>query len=246
MKYTIRIRPKHVMIVLLVIIALLVLADIGSQLSLFLFDNDLQKFDVELENNIPTWFSSAILLISALLFGLIAALKWSTKDRFALHWTALAGLFLFMSGDETASVHEMFNMKALPVLNIDPNLWIVLAAPIILVVGVLLLRFFIHLPARTRHLMLLAMGIYIFGALVMETIAINDVFIVHYRGYNVAYSLLTLIEETMEMFGVSLLIYTLLAYIGREFRTVRVQVDAVEPLVDGGAEKLIPSPNTTK
>jgi hypothetical protein len=138
-------------------------------------------------------------------------------------------------------------MKALPILHINPNLWIVLAAPIILAVGVLLFQFFMHLPAQTRHLMLLAMGIYIFGALVIETVAINDVFIVHYRGYNAAYSLLTLIEETMEMVGVSLLIYTLLAYIGREFRTVRVQVDAAEePLVEGQSEPLIPSPNTTK
>ncbi len=246
MKNTIRIRPKHVMIVLLVIIALLVLADIGSQLSLLLFDNDFQKFDVELENNIPTWFSSAILLISALLFSLIAALKWSGKDRFALQWTGLAAMLFLMSADETASVHEMFNMKALPMVHIDPDLWIVIAAPVLLGIGVLYFRFFMDLPARTRNLLLLAAGIYFFGALGMETIAINDVIQVLYRGYNAAYSLLTLIEETMEMLGVALLIYALLGYVGQEFRLVSVQVDAAEPLVDGPSEKLIASPNTTK
>jgi hypothetical protein len=246
MKYSIRIRPKHVMIVLLVIIALLVLADIGSQLSLLMFDNDLQKFDVELENNIPTWFSSTILLIGALLFSLIAALKWSGKDRFALQWTGLAVMLFLMSADETASIHEMFNMKALPMVNIDPDLWIVIAAPALLGIGALYFRFFMHLPARTRNLMLLAAGIYFFGALGFETIAINDVVQVLYRGYNAIYSLLTLIEETMEMVGVALLIYTLLGYIGREFRLVRVEVDAAEPLVEGQAEKLIPTPNTTK
>jgi hypothetical protein len=246
MEYSIRIRPKHILIVLLIIIALLALADIASQVSLILFDNDIQKFDVELENNIPTWFSSAILLIDALLFALIAAVKGSTKGRFALHWAGLAGLFLYMSADETASIHEMFILKGLPAVNINPDLWVLFAAPLVVGVGVLFFRFFLHLPARTRQLMLLAMGIYICGALVMEAIAINDVFTVYYRGYNVAYSLFTLFEEVMEMFGASLLIYALLAHIGHEFRTVRVQVDAVEPLAEGGAEKLIPNPKGTK
>lgn len=234
------------MIVLLVIIGFLILADIASQASLLLFDNNIDKFDVELENNIPTWFSSAILLIAALLFALIAAVKWSGKDRFALYWTALAGLFFFMSGDETASVHEMFNMKALPMVNISPDAWIVVAAPLIIIAGVLFFRFFMHLPERIRNLMLLAMGLYIFGGLIIETIAINDVFMVPFRDYNLAYVVLTLIEEVLEMIGVAILIYTLLAYIGHEFETVRLRIDIGEPVAEAPADKLVSSPNITK
>src|SRR5215510_12996437 len=59
--------------------------------------NLLWKFNVDYEQSIPTWFSSAILLGSAGLLGIIAMAKRSSQDRYARHWLGLAIIFLYLS-----------------------------------------------------------------------------------------------------------------------------------------------------
>ena len=65
-----------------------------------------QEFDVDRENNVPTYFSALILLIAGCLAGLIALWQVAQGSVFARHWIALAPLFLFLSVDEAISLHE--------------------------------------------------------------------------------------------------------------------------------------------
>src|SRR5256885_4802293 len=64
-------------------------------------------FDLDAEANIPTWFSSALLLMCAMLLAANAAAKWKTRDRYTIHWIVLSVIFLYLSVDETAIIHEM-------------------------------------------------------------------------------------------------------------------------------------------
>src|SRR6266545_5147574 len=66
----------------------------------------MKLFDVNSENNVPTWFSSLLLFGDALLAGLVAALVRRAGGRDAGHWAALAVLLSLLSLDEVASLHE--------------------------------------------------------------------------------------------------------------------------------------------
>lgn len=68
-----------------------------------------RQLDPSMEQNLATWYSSALLLLAALvaLFNMKAAplwQRWQLCQR--LGWALLAALFLWLSADETATVHE--------------------------------------------------------------------------------------------------------------------------------------------
>ncbi|MDB5296589.1 MAG: hypothetical protein JWO31_2572 [Phycisphaerales bacterium] len=69
-------------------------------------------FDLDAEQNIPTWFSSAQLLLVAALLGVFA---WARFDRRRLvasaGLVAAAGLFAALSMDEVACLHENLGGK---------------------------------------------------------------------------------------------------------------------------------------
>ena len=63
----------------------------------------LQLFDLDEENNLPTWFSSFLLLNNAFFLALVARLE-STQDK--LQWTLMSIGFFILSVDEVAGLHE--------------------------------------------------------------------------------------------------------------------------------------------
>src|SRR5687767_5544231 len=66
----------------------------------------LTLFDVSRERNVPTLFSASLLLFCSFLLSAITLIKRKDRDHFALHWGALTIIFLFLSMDEAASIHE--------------------------------------------------------------------------------------------------------------------------------------------
>ena len=72
----------------------------------FLFDN---------ENNIRTWFSAAMFLSSA---WLCAALGLALDRERRRGWLGLAGIFVLLSMDESASLHETVNSTLRQVLEL--------------------------------------------------------------------------------------------------------------------------------
>src|SRR5919202_4963279 len=63
-------------------------------------------FSLDREENVPSWFSSALLLSAAALLALVALDARARRDRWGRHWGGLALVYTLLSLDETAEIHE--------------------------------------------------------------------------------------------------------------------------------------------
>jgi hypothetical protein len=61
------------------------------------------------EQNIPTWWSSYLLLACSAALFVIAATKTRAPGEFKRHWIVLAAIFCYMSIDELVEIHEWLN-----------------------------------------------------------------------------------------------------------------------------------------
>jgi hypothetical protein len=204
---------------LLYIVGILVLLSILGHGALYLLpDFPLRdflagKFALNEEQTFPTLYSSIALFFGAVLFWTIAQHKAQLKDKYTLSWKALSGIFTYLAIDELLSIHEHFSkpMHKLGIDGILHNAWVI---PGIIVVGifcVIFYRFFRHLPRYMQRLMLLAISIFIGGAIIVEVVGGYYKYL--YGEQNLGYALITTIEESMEMIGVVILIHALLLYI---------------------------------
>jgi hypothetical protein len=162
-----------------------------------------QLFDVDQENNLPTWYSGFLLLTTSALLWLCARKKRADADRWSGHWYALAVGFLLMSVDETAGVHESIN-------SVIVMTWAIPGAILALAIGLVFVPFLLHLPRRTALLFGLAGGAYLAGAVGIEII--GNAMVGQRLKDTLQYNLTTLAEEGLEMLGLVLFIHTLLRY----------------------------------
>ena len=185
------------------------------------------------EANIPSWYSSVALLLCALLLMLIALLKKEQGDRYITHWRGLSAIFLFLSLDEAASLHEML-IEPLQALTSASGFfllaWVIPGIAFVGVVGLMYSKFLLSLPAQTRHLFLLAATLYVMGSLGFEMIGS---YFLDSKGASISYDansgwdgitypLIIAVEELLEMLGIVTFIYALLAYISSSFKEVRI------------------------
>ena len=120
-----------------------------------------QLFDVDEENNIPTWFSSIVLLIASALLALHAGRLHHEQQAWTRYWRLLAAGFLLLSLDEMAGLHETLNSS------IEAS-WAIYGLLVALICAVLLLRFLYHLPTPTALLFILSGAIFVGGAVGVE------------------------------------------------------------------------------
>lgn len=171
------------------------------------------RLDVDNEISIPTWWSQTILLIVAVTS--LAAWKVGGSHW----WITSSGLFLFLSVDEGAMLHEAFITKFREwttdgtATGLTNHLWII---PVVILALLLLIPFIQLLRTLNRRnaiLLATGIGLFAFGAVVYETfglIVFSGIGGFWYHGLNVA------IEELLEMTGVSLSIYAVLEEIRRQ------------------------------
>lgn len=151
----------------------------------------LQLFELDEENNLPTWFSSYLLLNNALVLWLIAASK---SDAYRIYWIVLAIGFVVLSIDEVAGLHETFNTA------IDTN-WAIFGGLIVLGVGVCMIPFLLSLPFRLALWFIISGSIFIGGAIGVELLSedLNE--------ETMTYAYASALEEGMEMLGALLFLF---------------------------------------
>lgn len=177
-------------------------------------DRFVRFVNINLENSLPTWYGSVLLLLAAVLVFIIARSK--NNNLFRGHWYGLAIIFCILSVDEATSIHEELTLPLRDALGTSGFLhfaWVIVGAIFFGVVVLTYLRFLFHLPVRIRNLIILAAGLFVGGALVVESYSAN---LYAESGTTLLYSAIGTVEELLEMLGALLFIRAMLLYL-REY-----------------------------
>ncbi len=217
--------PKTIALILFIFSIILALISLYAQYMRYVGGIEdanglIPVMDVDRELSVPTMYSVQLLFVVTLILGFISVLKHRGKDPYRWQWTILAFGFLYMVFDEGASIHELIVMPIRGLMPEDmPGFlsfnWIIPGSLIVILLFFYYIKFILALPPRTRILLIISAGVYLSGLIGMEMIGGNYADI--HGIQNLTYNIMTTIEETFEMVGPSLFIYTLLDYIAHEY-----------------------------
>lgn len=213
---------------------LLVLANMAGQFSTFVIGHDYVKglvplFDLNTERNIPTYYSMLLMLIAALLLAIIAILERQKRAPHMRKWAILSFGFLSMAFDEGFSFHERLILPVRTLLGGDDFgifyfAWVIPGIVFVVILGLFFLRFLLNLPVTTRVRFMIAAGLYIGGAIGVELV--GGRYAEFLREPNWTYSMITTVEESLEMTGLIVFIWALLRYFEYEVKDVRCHFEA--------------------
>lgn len=213
----------------LVAVGLLV-AHLGYGRETGLPDVILRGFLLDEEANIPTFFAFSLLVLCSALLALIGVRAILAQRAFRFRWTLLAASFLFFAFDEAASVHERLIVPlrtAFDAMGFDATgwtyfAWVIPAWGIVAMMALFYLPFLRGLPEPCGRLFVLSGVLYVGGAVGVEMP--GGAYYEAYGKQNFTYQLITTVEETLEMLGLTVFAYALMRYLGRGNRSVRIAV----------------------
>lgn len=239
------ISPKRVALLLTGVIGVLLLASLAGSFSTYVLGHGnlfgiVRLFNVDKEGNIPTWYASISLLACSVLLAIIAQAQPKETTPNSKDWSALAAVFLFLSIDESARLHELLILPLRTSLGTRGILyfaWVIPYGLLVAFLGLRFLKFLTQLPTKTRRSFFLAAFLYLGGALGMEMIA--GQYTTFYGQDNLTYALLTTIEEALEMSGVLVFIYALLVYLRRYIQAIEINIrnTPLEPALDTSSQE---------
>lgn len=238
------IRPRTVGRICAAAITVLVVLHLASQVLRFGFGWEYQMGLAEevylgAEANIPNWFSTLLLLACGAVLLVIARVK--RRDRYWPHWLALGVIFVAMSLDESAALHDLSaplfaglfvplaHSVGGPFLGLEHKpgyAWMFPGVAFCVAVGICYMGFLRDLPRRTRRLFITAGIVYVGGAVGFE--ALGGWYSGLHGSKNPAFVALLTCEETLEMIGASAFLYSLLDYAERTFGAVHVGFGVLE------------------
>jgi hypothetical protein len=156
-------------------------------------------FDVDRENSIPTVFAIFNLLIASMLLFAIHLHSKNCREPDAVYWLILSIIFLMLSVDEGASLHERASGLKLF------KTWLVYGALFSLAVFLFFIPFLRRLDRRTAVLFIIAGGLFVTGAVGLEFFggwkARNDM--------SFTAQALRVCEEALELYGIAIFNCTL-------------------------------------
>jgi hypothetical protein len=172
-------------------------------------------FNLNIERNIPTFYSTLSLLLCAVLLAIVAIDTKLKKGRYFYHWLGLALLFVFFSCDEFMGLHESLIEPMRQIVKtggIFRYTWVIPASIAVGVISLTFWKFLFALPLQIRNLFILSGALFVGGGLCLEML----------KGYWVDFTsfstssigVLTIFEEFLEMLGIAFFIYALLTYMG--------------------------------
>lgn len=165
-------------------------------------------YDVDQEANLPTWLSSMLLNIAAVLAFVI-----SSSDAPVLRrpWRGIALLLALMSMDEIACLHNVPSRRLFEWLGADNgylmNAWVLPAGLLSLGILCVYLPFLLQVRRRVALGLMLAGALYLTGALGLEILGSKlefDTGGMDYDGasrYSLAFEICTVAEEFFEFAG---------------------------------------------
>lgn len=219
-KIQLNIVPKKILLVLTGIMGLIIFFHLTRNCYSFPNIGITERLDMDVEKSIPTWYSVCLLFLTAIILLAIGILKKQMEDKHTFKWMFLSFVFLFMSLDESAMIHEMVGLLVGRMTKITSGYlawgWYIPAMILVVFILLYLMKFWLSLPKRIKFLFLLSAVIFVGGSVGAEMISAN--YISTYAGGDNPYTTflyiaLVAIEEGAEMLGVIVFIYSLLLYL---------------------------------
>ncbi len=183
-------------------------ADPGSLHSLLFL------FNADDEFSIANWYATIALMFVAMLLTAVGLIKRSNMLAYRWYWIGLGIIFVVLSVGDAAVLNDRLVRPSQNLFHPTGFFyfgWVIPALFLVFVFVLLYLRFFLDLPPRIRRLFFIAAALYVGGALGLEMVASN--YSQNLGQETFIFSLMSLVEETMEMVGVLTLIYAVLSYI---------------------------------
>lgn len=222
-----------ILFILFAIITVLLAAHIAGYIYIiyhyqsFLFKDPIFElirfFDMNQETNVPTFFSVLLLLSSSALL-VVLYVRHRKRGEPSLMWLALAIIFIFLAFDEMTSLHETIAAQFLGEFNFTGYLhyaWVVPYSIAVLIFFLSYVRFLFRLPVKIAVLFITSGFIYISGAIGFEMIGGKAVSLTGLIS-NATLTYVT-IEETLEMIGASLFIYSLILFLSLKDNPISVR-----------------------
>ena len=213
-RFTIRLRS--VMLFLWSGVALVVLLSLVQDLLIFLvpeagFSDRIYRLDLDTEASLPTWFSSGLMLVCALVL-LALALQVKRHGLFkALPWMLLSAAFFFLSVDEAISLHEWLSATLGARVNntgLFYFVWTVPALVVCLAGLACFVPFILGFNGVDRALLIGSAVVFLAGAIGVEMLGGVEAEIAGIE--TMKYRLLSTLEETLEFAGLLLFLLFLL------------------------------------
>lgn len=182
-------------------------------------------FNFNLEANLPTYFSSLVLLGNAILLAMIAYGQKSIGDNKYWKWLGLAFIFCILSIDEMIKIHDHFRSPMEKLFNTSGILyyaWFIPYGIVTIILGIAYYKFFMRLPKPILKLFIISAVLFISGAIGLE--AISGMYDEKYGQDNLGYYSLYTVEELLEMFGSILFFYALISYIAMQFKKFKLKL----------------------
>ena len=202
-------------IVLYIVVSLLVRYEVIAE-------RYLSMADLNAEGNLPTFYSTLLLLSASAILLVIA-----TKGKQKFYWYFLGVLFFFLALDENIGIHERFDTLTRSVLVTEPSgifyfSWIIPYGIALVILLAFLYKFIWNLPNKTKFLFIISGLIFVSGAIGLEMI--SGVYAENSGFLTRSFRILTFFEEILEMTGVSLFIFALLDYIEDNFGVLTISM----------------------
>jgi hypothetical protein len=222
--------PRQLLVLLTGCVALLLVLSTAGQIAKHVFGHTqlwgfVELFYVDAETSVPTWDSSAAWGLAAALCGLIAATRVAERERHRWEWGAVTVMLVLLSADEIAGFHEHNIPRLREMWGGEGWLyysWVVPGLVLVALCAAALSRWLWALPGRYRLLLVCSGTIFLTGAMGLETV--SGWWASSHGEENLVYALIVTAEETCEMSGVALLVYTMHDYIFRQLSGVQVEI----------------------
>lgn len=226
--FTLHFSPIIVVRILSGIVVLLLLAHLAGMVVTLLYPQRLllgiySLLDFNAEQNIPTLFSCCLFLINAVLFFGIWGMGRARSER-ATIWLFLALLFVFLSIDELAGLHERLMEPVRAAFHVSGLLyfaWVVPYGAGVLALAAGIIPVWWRMEKKIRLWFFLSGVTFVAGAIGMEMLGGASFDIIGKQAPEFVkhplYQLLITLEELLEMSGLIMLIYTLLSLLQSKY-----------------------------